>query len=744
MKKRGLALLLTLAMIFSMFPMNTYATEFFDMPDDWSTKALENAVANGLLKGDNGKIMPNDGLTRAQMATIVNRAFGTFEKSSIGDKLYPDNNIIREEAFVVLVRALKLSGANENNLDMFSDSNNISDWAKESVSSLVAAGYIAGSNGQINPKQNITRAEFAQIMDNLVKNYISTSGTYTTDYSGNLMINTPSVTLKGITVTGDLIIGDGVGDGDVTLDDVIVTGRVLVRGGGENSIRIIGNSNIQNIIIARVDGIVRVYAEDGTEIGEIIADGNDDVIVEGNFGTITIVAPDITVTAINATIESALIEGNNSRFIVGETSTIDTIIVNSPGATISGEGTVKSVTANANNVAVTTPETSVTAGKGATGITAGDKEVEPDETLVVPKEETPAPSFGGGGESSTVAVRAISVPTDLTLMAGGATATITARIFPENATNKAVTWTSSDATVATVSNGVVTPIATGTAIITATSVADRTKTATTSVHIIPIEVSGITVTPTLIITYKDSYSLIYATIFPANATNKNVVWSSSNTSVATIVDGKVATKTGGAATITATTIDGSKTATTFVNVVSFADARLFWLFNEAFRAAGFDTKDLTKEEDLRYIESFLDNFDSMVDNLPNIDGKVIFLERYISFKTTVTAARATFDNSQIATAKELIAGATYTMTQAAATDEATVKTAIESVISGLALDGVTPVVTNVLYTPAIAGDAGTPAGTDGTYTFTVGLSKGAATDTTEILTMAITAIAYDS
>ena len=55
MGKRRLALLLTLAMIISMFPINAFATEFSDMPNDWSTRALENAVANGLLKGDKEK-----------------------------------------------------------------------------------------------------------------------------------------------------------------------------------------------------------------------------------------------------------------------------------------------------------------------------------------------------------------------------------------------------------------------------------------------------------------------------------------------------------------------------------------------------------------------------------------------------------------------------------------------------------------------------------------------------------------
>src|SRR5665647_1639458 len=309
-KKKALAILLSLAMVLSLFPVSAFASgttsDFSDMPSNWSTEALENAVSNSLLSGYNGKIMPNDNLTRAQMATVVNRAFGTTEKASLsgytdvaanawyyddmakavqmktfignGDKLNPAANITREEAFAVLARAFRLSGADQSALDKFSDKVLVSSWAKDAAASLISAGYIAGSNGKLNPKKYITRAEFAQIMDNLLKNYIKTAGTYTTDYTGNVMINVSGVTLKDIKITGDLIIGDGVGNGDVTLDGVTVTGRTIIRGGGINSIKIIGNSNLQNIIIARVDGQVRVYAEDGTQIGDIIVNGDGSTI----------------------------------------------------------------------------------------------------------------------------------------------------------------------------------------------------------------------------------------------------------------------------------------------------------------------------------------------------------------------------------------------------------------------------------------------------------------------------------
>jgi hypothetical protein len=72
----------------------------------------------------------------------------------------------------------------------------------------------------------------------------------------------------------------------------------------------------------------------------------------------------------------------------------------------------------------------------------------------------------------TVYVTGISVsPTSSEIMYGGAPLTIRATVTPSNATNKGIAWTSSDETVATVSaNGVVTPLKSGTTIITATTI----------------------------------------------------------------------------------------------------------------------------------------------------------------------------------------------------------------------------------------------------------------------------------
>ena len=144
----------------------------------------------------------------------------------------------------------------------------------------------------------------------------------------------------------------------------------------------------------------------------------------------------------------------------------------------------------------------------------------------------------------------------------GDTHILTATINPDNATNKNVIWSSSNASVATVSNGKVTAVKAGTATITVTT-EDGGKTATCRVmvneKIYPVD--GLSLNKSIAVLYKGETLTLTATITPSNATNKNVIWSSNNTSVATVANGVVTALNAGTAIITATTEDGGKTAT---------------------------------------------------------------------------------------------------------------------------------------------------------------------------------------
>ena len=89
----------------------------------------------------------------------------------------------------------------------------------------------------------------------------------------------------------------------------------------------------------------------------------------------------------------------------------------------------------------------------------------------------------GGGGSSAISVTGVTlVPTTLNLTVDGSTKNLTATVEPSNATNKALTWSSSDIGVAIVSNGTVTAVAPGIAIITVTT-QDGNKTADCTVNV---------------------------------------------------------------------------------------------------------------------------------------------------------------------------------------------------------------------------------------------------------------------
>ncbi len=125
------------------------------------------------------------------------------------------------------------------------------------------------------------------------------------------------------------------------------------------------------------------------------------------------------------------------------------------------------------------PEAQITRAEALVAITNAFDHVTTDTEIPVgenPIEEDP--------EEETLISDITVEETTMTLTAGGTVGIITATITPENATNHNVNWTSSDTNIATVEDGIVTPIAEGTATITATSAADRTKTVTTVVTVV--------------------------------------------------------------------------------------------------------------------------------------------------------------------------------------------------------------------------------------------------------------------
>ena len=192
-------------------------------------------------------------------------------------------------------------------------------------------------------------------------------------------------------------------------------------------------------------------------------------------------------------------------------------------------------------------------------------------TVTTVKEGTATITASAGGKSATctvkvstkvVAVTSITFDkTSLSMKVGG-TETITATVSPYNATDKTITWSSSDVSVATVADGKVTAKKPGTATITAKSgscIAECTVT-------VSVDVASVTLDKTSIELAEGETATLTATVKPDDATDKNVTWSSSDESIAKVDNGKVTAIEAGSVTITAKA--GGKEAQCSVTVIA--------------------------------------------------------------------------------------------------------------------------------------------------------------------------------
>jgi len=292
--KKFLSVLLAIVMLLQTLVIPNFAADvsgFVDFPtNSWSTAAMTAAVDNGLLKGTSDTtIEPSKNLTRAEFAAIITRAFGATKVADIShfadvdasDWYYnsvamavqmgvmngtsdttfsPAAYMKREDVILSLARVLFVDGDDTTVLDQFSDKGDIDYWAYKAVAGMVAEGYVNGYNdGTIKPLNYITREELAQLFHNIFKTYVSVKGTY--DYipgNGSVVIRTPDVTLRNMTINGDLVMADGIGEGNLTLVNVTVLGKIIARG-GEDTVYFKNVEAEGNVIINDPNGVVNFH-----------------------------------------------------------------------------------------------------------------------------------------------------------------------------------------------------------------------------------------------------------------------------------------------------------------------------------------------------------------------------------------------------------------------------------------------------------------------------------------------------
>ena len=184
---------------------STYAlihneTTFADTHGKWYENIVTEMASRKIISGKNSTAFDGDAsITRAEFASIVIRALGlpadgkcSFTDVKSSDWYYgsvgtaveyglvsgctdssfaPNANITRQEAMVIVQRAAKIAEftGTTSTLSAFTDSDKVSSWAKSAAEFSVGSGLMVGSNGELRPKADISKAEAATVILRLLQ-----------------------------------------------------------------------------------------------------------------------------------------------------------------------------------------------------------------------------------------------------------------------------------------------------------------------------------------------------------------------------------------------------------------------------------------------------------------------------------------------------------------------------------------------------------------------------------------------
>ncbi|MFR0556730.1 Ig-like domain-containing protein, partial [Pseudoscardovia radai] len=258
------------------------------------------------------------------------------------------------------------------------------------------------------------------------------------------------------------------------------------------------------------NGIVTAVKEGGAIIKATASNGKYAQAVV----TVKAKAPEIV------DVKQIIVQPGTSTLTVGASQQLSAIV-------LPNNATNKTVTWKSNNASVAIVDQNGLAtavGEGSTQIvaTSADGKISGYATVIVSKSQT------------TVDVTSVTLNKSALALTEGSSETLTATVAPSNATDKTVTWRSSDSSVATVSaNGTVTAVKAGTATITATA-GGKSATCTLTVNPATVPVTGVTVSPGSASVTVGQTTQLAAVVAPSNATNKAVSWYSETPSVATV------------------------------------------------------------------------------------------------------------------------------------------------------------------------------------------------------------------
>ena len=417
--KKGMAVLLSASMVLSGVPAipltqmgsTTVLAADANMGIDnhWAESYMLNLYQRGLMRGDlKGNLNPDKNITRAEFVSIINRAFG-YEtvsgnsfKDITGTEWYANDlntaytqgyfvgdgkgnsnatsSLTREEAVALLCRNINVDEEDGESF-AFEDSRSIQNWSRGYINTATEKGYISGyQDSTFRPQKSITRGEAAKVISDALGEIITEPTEETLGYyDGNVTISSSNVTLNNTVITGDLYVTEGVGLGQIYLNNVSVLGQVIISGTGESyagkssinltdcyasdmiitgssgkpkTVKISGDTTIYSVRVMANAFLEELSNRDGGFYNiELNGDEGTSLQLSGDFDNVTVMGEKNYLSLNSGNIDTLVVDelGANSTVYLQEETYVDQMLLD-VATTVTGTGEIGYLKVNGSGV----------------------------------------------------------------------------------------------------------------------------------------------------------------------------------------------------------------------------------------------------------------------------------------------------------------------------------------------------------------------------------------------------------
>lgn len=360
-----LALILTMTSVLPAFAAKGRGTVQNDMAGHWAEDDLLIMKNNGIMGGyPDGSMKPNRYVTIAETVKIINKAFqidgsgdvygipysdvkthewysndialasenGYLRAVAPGKQLKPNSPATREQVGAMLAQIMGLELKSLDSVTKYSDYGKITGGYQYYFAAAVKEGFFVGyPDNTVRPKSTVTRGIIAAVTNRALANSAQVELHPIFVGPNDILVEAPGTLVKD-SIVDNLWISESVGEGTVTLENVRVRGKLVIKGGGPNSVIIKGDSQVPLVYMEKESKDLRLKVEKPAIVGNVNINAGSRNYITGEIDTLiqNVKAGEVKIE--KATIKTVEIQGESTDLYTDKNSTITTINVKKKAA----------------------------------------------------------------------------------------------------------------------------------------------------------------------------------------------------------------------------------------------------------------------------------------------------------------------------------------------------------------------------------------------------------------------------